>query len=133
MMSDGLLLQVGVWAAAYALAFIGSTHVVGYVLTIAGKHQQHAGDDHDARLITVTADDREIGNIIGKLENFLIVTFVIVQAYAALAIIVGAKGLIRRHTGLSESYVVIGTLANLSWSLLVACSARLVIHVSQAG
>jgi len=129
MMADPLLRQAAVWLVAYALALGGSGWVVMAVLRLAGKRVRRATGDSNNRLVGVSADDRQIGRIIGKLENILIVTFVIVEAYAALAIIVGAKSLIRRERGPSDVYIIIGTLTNLAWSLLVACSARLVIHI----
>lgn len=88
------------------------------------------------RLVTATTDWSASVLMTGKSvglsaswKNILIVTFVVVEAYAALAIIVGAKSLIRRERGPSDVYIIIGTLTNLAWSLLVACTARLVIHV----
>ncbi len=68
--------------------------------------------------------------MIGKLEDFLVVSLVLVGAYAALAIIFTAKTIVRaQHEAPKSSYFVLGTLANFSWALGLAIAARLLISL----
>lgn len=63
--------------------------------------------------------------MIGKLEDILVVTFVILQAYTALALVFAAKSIVRRDPDDEhESYYVLGTLANFTWALVIAVLAR---------
>src|SRR5690625_1470296 len=118
MMADPLLRQAAVWLVAYALALGGSGWVVMAVLRLAGKRVRRATGDSNNRLGGGSADDRQIGRIMGKLENIFIVTFGIGGGFGAPGILGGGKRLVRRGRGPSDVYIIIGTLTNLAWSLL---------------
>jgi hypothetical protein len=70
------------------------------------------------------------GTIIGWLERFLFVTFVLSGSYAALGLVLAAKGVVRfgevkeaKDQKIAE-YVLIGTLLSLAWALVVGFGLR---------
>lgn len=72
-------------------------------------------------------EEKNPGRVIGKLEDFLIVTFIILEAYTALAIVFGAKSVVRAELGRPRaSYYILGTLANFTWALTVGLAGKLV-------
>lgn len=72
--------------------------------------------------------DRDVGRIIGKCENVLVVTFVVANAFTALALVFGAKSIVRREDMQNNSkYYLAGTLVNFTYSLLVGGVLRLVV------
>lgn len=75
--------------------------------------------------------ERDVGVIVGKCENVLTLTFVLVGAYTALAVIFAAKGIVRRDDIEKNTlYYLAGTLVNFTYSvvagavLLFALNAR---------
>lgn len=70
-----------------------------------------------------TADDveRDTGWLIGRLENVLVLTLVLLGEYTALSIIFAAKAWVRSEdtaTG-DTTYYLAGTLVNVTYSLVV--------------
>lgn len=62
----------------------------------------------------------EIGGIIGKCENVLILVFLILEAYTAIAIVITAKTMVRKEEIEKNSmYFLAGTLINVSYSVLI--------------
>ncbi len=66
------------------------------------------------------------GRLIGRLERFLILTFIILKQYEAIGLLVAAKSIFR----FSESrkvgeYVLIGTLLSFTIAILVGLIASL--------
>ncbi len=88
--------------------------------------QDQEGQDGDA--LELDKRTLDTGAAIGKCENFLIYTFVILGAYTAIAIIFTAKAIVRAEDMRKNSlYYLAGTLVNVSYSILVALIARLLI------
>lgn len=65
------------------------------------------------------------GKVIGWLERFLTLTFLLTGSHAAIGLVLAAKGIIRfgeireaREQKVAE-YVLIGTMLSLSWAVLV--------------
>lgn len=112
-MTYSIGVAVGVWAGAYILALIGSGPVVRQLLRWAGAE--------------IPEEEVNPGRVIGKLEDLLVVSLVIVEAYTALALVFSAKGIIRVTSSRDHpSYYILGTLANFTWALHVALLARAV-------
>lgn len=65
---------------------------------------------------------RDTGSLVGKCENVLVLTLVLVGAYTALAVLFAAKSIVRREDIDSgdTAYYVAGTLVNFTYSLLFA-------------
>lgn len=80
-----------------------------------GDAEEGEADDSE-----VTESDRDIGSVIGKCENVLILTFMVVGAYTALAVIFAAKSIVRKDDMQNNSrYYLGGTLTNVTYSVAV--------------
>lgn len=70
--------------------------------------------------VKVGKEARDTGFVIGKCENILILTFILVGGYTALALIFAAKTLVRKEDMSKNSlYFLAGTLVNFTYSLIV--------------
>jgi hypothetical protein len=65
------------------------------------------------------------GKVIGWLERFLALTFILAGSHAAIGLVLAAKGIIRfgeikeaREQKVAE-YVLVGTMLSLSWAVLI--------------
>ncbi len=65
------------------------------------------------------------GKVIGWLERFLALTFILAGSHGAIGLVLAAKGIIRfgeikeaREQKVAE-YVLVGTMLSLSWAVLV--------------
>lgn len=111
------LSTIVVWGAAYGVAVLGSGPFVRWLLERAGQE--------------IPPEETNPGRVVGKLEDVLVVSFVMVEAYTALALVFAAKGIVRVEGGREHaSYYILGTLANFTWALLVALAARLAVRVA---
>ncbi len=69
------------------------------------------------------------GNIIGKCENILILTFMLLDAHTALALVITAKTLIRKEEIEKNSiYFLAGTMVNVSYSVLIGYIVKLILN-----
>jgi hypothetical protein len=64
------------------------------------------------------------GAIIGKCENILVLIFVLTESFTALAVVFAAESIIAReyHNDFYPIFVIVGTLVNFTYSLLVSIS-----------
>lgn len=69
---------------------------------------------------------RRAGTVIGKCENALIMTFVLLSEFTGLAVIFAAEGIVSRELedGYAQ-YVLAGTILNFSYSILFGFLVRL--------
>ncbi|MBI5015588.1 MAG: hypothetical protein HZB55_08855 [Deltaproteobacteria bacterium] len=79
------------------------------------------------------------GRVIGWLERFLFVTFVLAGSYGALGFVLGAKGVVRfaeikdaKDQKVAE-YVLVGTLLSLAWAVVVGLGLRWLIFGGEGG
>jgi hypothetical protein len=105
---------------AYLLAVVGGAPAVGLALRVLIR----AGDREAVRAFTQRGL-RMGGMVIGGLERLLILTFVLLNEYSAIGLILAAKGIIR-YGELKETpnqkvaeYVLIGTMLSMVWAVLV--------------
>ena len=71
----------------------------------------------------------DIGTIIGKCENVLVITFILAGAYTGLALIFTAKSIVRSEDMRRDPrYFLGGTLVNFVFSVLVAFVMRAVLN-----
>ena len=109
-LADGLLVVAG-----YLFLLASSGRFVSWTLT-------WAEDDYDDE---VSDEQRDIGTIVGKAENVLLMTFVLVGAYTALAVIFAAKSIVRREDMKNDSlFYLAGTLVNFTYSIVVGLLVR---------
>ena len=101
--------------------------IVGYIilLTTSGllvkfilfrvNHEKNVKDTEIA-----TKEELDVGFIIGKCENILILSFVLFDAYTALALIFAAKTIIRKNEIKNNSlYFLAGTMVNVTYSVMI--------------
>ncbi|MHA1258514.1 MAG: hypothetical protein ACTSSG_00740 [Candidatus Heimdallarchaeaceae archaeon] len=70
----------------------------------------------------------KIGFIIGRCENILILTFVLLGEMTALIIIIGVKGLVRKEEiERKPGYYLVGTLLNLTISILISILVKVLV------
>lgn len=63
----------------------------------------------------------DTGFVIGTCENILIITFILLEAYTALALIFAAKSIVRSKAMEDKpDYFIIGTMVNLTFSVIMA-------------
>ena len=127
MLASLTLVKILVIVAGYGLLVLSSGVVVNGAL----------GRIPDATLKNLSPQVRDTGFLVGKCENVLIMTFMLLHAYTALGLIFAAKGLVRREAAAvggdaaqsagRETYYVAGTLVNLTWSIIVALVLKLVL------
>ena len=115
---------------AYIVLVLTSGTVVSTILKGIGHKtlSEAAGEDRpdDAQKKVRLA----AGRIIGKCENILILSFILLEAYTALALVVTAKTLIRKdEIEKNEMYFLAGTMTNVSYSVLVGFITKLLINV----
>lgn len=105
------IVEVAVVIGGYIFLLATSSFVV------IGSLRQFTG----TQLADLAEEKQDTGWLIGKCENVLVLTLVLVEAYTALGIIFAAKSLVRREDISSEdtTYYLSGTLVNFTYSLLI--------------
>jgi hypothetical protein len=127
MPSNLTLVKVLVIVAGFGLLVFTSGVVVNGAL----------GRISSATLRRLSPQVRDTGFVVGKCENILIMTFMLLSACTALGLIFAAKGLVRREaenhhapgddsTG-NETYYVAGTLVNLTWSIIIGVVVKVLL------
>lgn len=110
---------VALVVASYAVLLATSGSVVTNTLRIVPS------DDE-----VPTGRERDVGVLVGKCENILTLTFVLAGAYTALAVVFGAKGIVRKDDIEKNSlFYLAGTLVNLTYSVIVGLVLALAIAV----
>lgn len=100
-----------IWALAYGGVLLTSGVVVRTLLSVAGQQAPEGAEGP--------------GFVIGKIEDVLVITFVLLGEFTALALVFAAKSIVRRDPETEHaSYYVLGTLANFTWALVVGVAAR---------
>ncbi|WP_247728939.1 hypothetical protein [Halovivax limisalsi] len=118
------LVTVLLGLAGYAVVLATSGIVVTSALAWA--------DDGYAESVTDT--DRDIGTIVGKTENVLLLTFVLAGAYSALAIVFAAKSIVRSDDMKNNSlFYLAGTLVNVTYTLVIGVAVRAVLGAGLVG
>lgn len=97
--------------AAYGILLGTSTIVVNGGLSLFTGEQ----------LTNDTDVDQDTGWLIGKMENVLVLTFVLQGAYTALSIIFAAKSFVRKEdiSSGNTTYYLAGTLLNFTYSVAI--------------
>ena len=109
------------------LTLTSGTIVSSLLKKVAHKTlSEAAGEDKPEEKLK--KDRLAAGKIIGKCENIIILSFILMEAYTALALVVTAKTLIRKdEIERNEMFFLVGTLTNVSYSVLIGFILRLVI------
>ena len=126
--------------AGYTLLLSTSGRIINFMLKqisnktleeTASKDQPEAGQTVREQPEAVQVKRRlAAGRIIGKCENIIILSFILMEAYTALALVITAKTLIRKEEiEKNEMYFLVGTLVNVSYSVLISFIVSLMITV----
>ncbi|HEY3757355.1 MAG TPA: hypothetical protein VGL42_14485 [Opitutaceae bacterium] len=108
-----------VLAAAYIITLGLSGTLVRFIV-LPRKLSQPPHDPHGPRFLAST--------VIGKCENLLALTFVIIGQETGLALIFAAKALVRaKDIEKNPGFYLGGMLVNLIWSLVIGVIARALI------
>lgn len=84
--------------------------------------------EHEKGKEGITQEEYDTGFIIGKCENILLLSFVLFNAYTALALIFAAKAIIRGEAMKNKpSYYLAGTMINVTYSIIAGIIIKLVI------
>ncbi len=115
-------------SASYLFLILTSGYVLKFILSyVSTKRKNEIKDD-------VIPDDskiRDTGVIVGKCENLLIPTLIILDAYTALAIIFTAKTIVRAEDMKSENtlYFLAGTMINFTYSVCIGIIMKIIIFI----
>ena len=112
--------------AAFLLLVGTSGRLISYVLKqVTNKELEEVANEDAPKEVQKRLD---IGSIIGKCENILILAFLILEAYTAIAIVVTAKTIVRKEEIEKNSmYFLAGTMINVSYSVLIGFILKLVL------
>lgn len=136
--------EVALFIGVYGFLFGTSTAIVTYCLTqftgISIETDRDSAGDRESsgnesaslsvrawRIFTGTAlvrdsdGEEDTGWLIGRLENVIVLTLVLVGEYTALSIVFAAKSWVRREDTASEdtTYYLAGTMVNFTYSIVV--------------
>ena len=113
-------------AAAFVLLVATSGKLISYVLQqVANKPLEEVANEDAPQQVQQRLN---IGSIIGKCENILILAFLILEAYTAIALVVTAKTIVRKEEIEKNSmYFLAGTMINVSYSVLVGFILKLLL------
>jgi hypothetical protein len=115
--------------AGYAVALSTSGFVINNMLTRISHKSLEDTAGTDTQLPAERKRRLAAGAIIGKCENILIVSFIVLEAYTALALVVTAKTLVRKEEiEKNEMYFLAGTMVNVSYSVLVGFLVKIAIE-----
>ncbi len=77
----------------------------------------------------ISKEVRDTGFVVGKCENMLIMTFMFLEAYTALALVFAAKALVRREDMSKNSlFFLAGTMINVTYSIMAGMVVKLIIE-----
>ena len=107
--------------------------IVGYVITLLSSStivrrviSKIAKEDFK-KISKVTLDT---GLIVGLCENILIITFILVEAYTALALVFTAKSIVRsRAMQEKPEYYLVGTMVNITFSILMGFVIKILLSI----
>lgn len=124
----GLLLGTSTGVVTYCLTRLTGIYVGGNEAGESGGAEENGAGlvERAMQLFTGRAleDDADVeedtGWLIGRLENVLVLTLVLVGEYTALSIVFAAKSWVRREDTASENstYYLAGTLTNFTYSIV---------------
>jgi hypothetical protein len=120
----------------YLILLLTSGKLVIFILS----RVEHEKNGAQTRLPIKNANNKQIkfaskneldtGFIIGKCENILILSLVLLGAYTALALIFAAKTIIREDEIKNNSlYFLAGTMINVTYSIVVGLIIKSILNI----
>jgi len=78
----------------------------------------------------ISQRERDTGFVIGKCENVLLLTFVLLNAYTALALIFVAKTVVRKEDMSKNTlYFLSGSMINVTYSIMIAVIIKTLLNL----
>lgn len=113
------IIQIMIIVAGYIFLAGTSGKVLNYILNkISAKPVSQI----------VNKETLDTGFIIGKCENFLILTFMFLEAYTALALVFTAKAIVRKEDMTKNSlFFLAGTMINVTYSIMVGLAVKILM------
>ena len=117
---------IAICTAFVLLLFTSGPAINGILQKVADKPMAEiAGEDKPVETVKRRL---AIGEVIGKCENVIILAFLILEAYTAIAIVITAKTIVRKEEIEKNSmYFLAGTLVNVSYSVLIGFILRMLL------
>lgn len=110
------LLKIILVIAGYIFLILTSGIVLNFILNKIS---------HGKLSETITTNEKDTGFVIGKCENILIMTFMLLDAYVALAIVFAAKTIVRSEDMHKNSlFFLAGTMINVTYSIMVGAVVK---------
>ena len=120
-MEDIIYLDLIIVILGYLLLLGTSGWIVKYVLAKVSKKKYTEIAEQNAL---------DTGFIIGKCENLLIFTFMLLEAYTALALIFAAKTIVRGEDIKKNSlYFLTGTMVNVTYSIIIGLVVKTLVDL----
>lgn len=103
----------------FLIVLSGYLFLLGTSGIVVNKIISHISkDDRD---MEISQRERDTGFVIGKCENILLLTFMLLNAYTALALIFVAKTVVRKEDMSKNSlYFLSGSMINVTYSITIA-------------
>lgn len=124
-------LSIAIITLSYILLLATSGKVVGGLLKLVlHKNLESAAASDEGNVVDKVEQKRriDVGMLIGKCENVLILSFLILEAYTALALVVTAKTFVRKEEIEKNSmFFLAGTMLNVSYSVLIGMILKIVL------
>lgn len=102
----------------------------GYILLLATsgivvkKTIGHISDEK------IPEQEKDTGFVIGKCENILILTFMLLNAYTALALIFVAKTVVRKEDmSRNTLYFLSGSMINVTYSIMISVVVKSLLEI----
>lgn len=104
-------------AAGYGMCWLGSGWIVRCCV-----------GSPPAEEVRQEPEGRNPGSVIGKCENFIIITLVLLGTYEGIGLVLAAKSIARMEAVKKyPSYYLGGTLVNMCWSITVGLVVRALV------
>ena len=113
-------LDIVISVAGYSVLLCTSGIVLEFILSKISKKPYSTKE--------LSKSERDTGFVVGKCENVLIVTFILLDAYTALAIIFAAKAVVRREDMSKNTlFFLAGTMINVTYSIIIGLIVKILI------
>ncbi len=114
------IIEITILLAGYIILLATSGKVVNYTLSSISAQPMST---------TISKEVRDTGFVVGKCENLLIMTFMILNAYTALSLVFAAKALVRSDDMRKNSlFFLAGTMINVTYSILAGLVIKLILE-----
>lgn len=113
--------EIAILVVGYIVLLGTSGKLLNFILAKISKDSKHP---------QITKEVKDTGFVVGKCENLLILTFMYLDAYTALALIFAAKAVVRREDMSKNSlFFLAGTMINVTYSIIIGLVVKILIEI----